>query len=188
MQKHIGNRNLVRNAVHDWHKTGIAKVKKLILKAKESKCRFGFSMDAWKSKGISKQTFAGLACQWVSAEWELKQVCLGIPEMTSRKRGVDLKDTATKVMTATDLASTDGIAFTTDHEGAQRSAVKSLAETVVGCSCHGIQLPPRHVLPDVRSKKKISEESASDTDSGEEEDSSSESSSESGEDVFSNEI
>ena len=58
----------------------------------------------------------------------------------------------------------DVIAFTTDHEQAQRKGVKPLADICVGCSCHGIQLPPRHVLPPVREKKaktKIAEDSSS---------------------------
>ena len=34
------------------------------------------------------------------------------------------------------------------------NAAKKLSGVVVGCACHGIQLPPRHVLPEVRSKKR----------------------------------
>ena len=121
-------------------------------------------MDTWKSKGICKRSFAGIGCRWVSASWVQEEVCLGIPEMASRKRAVDLKKTAAKEMESMSLVNEDAIAFTTDHEQAQRKGVKPLADICVGCSCHGIQLPPRHVLPPVRQKKaktKIAEDSSS---------------------------
>ena len=42
---------------------------------------------------------------------------------------------------------------------------------MVGCSCHGIQLPPRHVLPLVRERRQVAagdDESDSSSDSGSE--------------------
>ena len=133
-------------------------------------------MDGWESKGVSKRSFAGMACQWVSVDWEMERVCLGIPEMTCRKRADDLKGTAAAVMRDMEVSALDAISFTTDHEQAQRNAVKTLAETMVGCSCHGIQLPPRHVLPLVREKRQVA---AGDDESDSSSESSSDNSSES---------
>ena len=85
----------------------------------------------------------------------LERVCLGIPEMATRKRRVDLSATAAAVMDDMEVSAADAISFTTDHEQAQRNALKTLASTTVGCSCHGIQLPPRHVLPLVRERRQV---------------------------------
>ena len=111
-------------------------------------------MDGWKSKGVCRKSFAGLMCRWVSESWQIEEVCLGIPEMASRKRAVDLQTTASAEMEAMGVAREDAISFTTDHEGAQRKAVRGLADVAVGCACHGIQLPPRHSLPLVKQRAK----------------------------------
>ena len=96
-----------------------------------------------------------MVCQWASAEWSLERVCLGIPEMATRKRRVDLSATAAAVMDDMEVSAADAISFTTDHEQAQRNALKTLASTMVGCSHHGIQLLPRHVLPLVRERRQV---------------------------------
>ena len=123
MKKRIGGRKFVRQSVRQWYQSARVAVKTNIAHAKESKCRFGLSMDGWKSKGVSKRSFAGLACQWVSAEWSLDRVCLGIPEMPSRKRALELRATAGMVMDEMDVCPADGISFTKDHEQAQPKAV-----------------------------------------------------------------
>ena len=166
LKKRVGGKTLMRRYARDWNEFARQRVKAKLQKAKSEKSRFGLTMDCWKSKGICKQSFAGIGCRWVSASWELTEVCLGIPEMASRKRAVDLKKTAAKEMESMSLVNEDAIAFTTDHEQAQRKGVKSLADICVGCSCHGIQLPPRHVLPPVKLKKaKTAEDSDSSSDS-----------------------
>ena len=166
LSKRVGGKRLMRRYVRDWNLFARQRVKAKLQKAKSEKSRFGLTMDCWKSKGICKQSFAGIGCRWVSASWELTEVCLGIPEMASRKRAVDLKKTAAKEMESMSLVNEDAIAFTTGHEQAQRKGVKSLADICVGCSCHGIQLPPRHVLPPVKLKKaKTAEDSDSSSDS-----------------------
>ena len=51
------------------------------------------------------------------------------------------------------LTSDDCMAFISDHEGALRLATARLGYVVLGCFCHGDQLPPRHLLPPTRDKK-----------------------------------
>ena len=70
------------------------------------------------------------------------------------------------------MSPADAISFTTDHEKAQRNAVKKLAQYMVGCSCHGLQLMPRHVLPLVNDRRQAAvsdDESDSSSDSGSDE-------------------
>ena len=152
VKKRVGGRRMVRRSVREWYRSGKQAVKQKILKAKDNKCRFGLSMATWKSKGICKRSFAGLIGRWISETWAIEEVCLGMPEMPSRKPAVDLQATASEVLAEMSITPEDAISFTTDHEQAQRNAVKSLADVAVGCACHGIQLPPRHVLPAVRQK------------------------------------
>ena len=49
------------------------------------------------------------------------------------------------------LKKEDLLVFLTDHEGAIRKAAKEFC-TVVGCGCHGLQLPMRHVLPATKTR------------------------------------
>lgn len=49
------------------------------------------------------------------------------------------------------LKNEDLLVFLTDHEGAIRKAAKDFC-TVVGCGCHGLQLPMRYVLPATKTR------------------------------------
>ena len=91
LKKRLGGKGLVRSYVREWNQVAQQRVKAKLQKAKSEKSRFGLTMDCWKSKGICKRSFAGIGCRWVSASWVQEEVCLGIPEMASRKRAVDLR-------------------------------------------------------------------------------------------------
>ena len=86
--------------------------------------------------------------------------------MRSRHREVDYVNSCSATSRDVDIEKSDTAGFTTDHEGAVRNAARRLSDVAVGCACHGVQLPPRHVLPEVRNKKRASvdvESSSSDS-------------------------
>ena len=148
-----------------WNTTARNMVMKKLKQAKETRSRFGLSMDGWKSKGVCKRTFYGLVCQWISADWTLESVCLGIPEKTDRKRAIELRNTAAEVMEDLEVSAADAISFTTDHEQAQRNAVQTLA-----LAASRVMVLPRQVLPLVRVRRQVAagddeSDSSSDNDS-----------------------
>ena len=156
--KRIGKRDSVKTATMKQKGCCRQKVKLTIEKAKRTRCRFGLTMDAWKSKGSMKKSYASVMAHWISPEWKQVEVCLGMPELVGMKKSPDLKRTALKAMNDMGIEIADVIAFTTDHDRTQRKAVRGLSNVMICCCCHGIQLIPRHMLPLVLTKKQEIEE------------------------------
>ena len=97
-----------------------------------------------------------LLAWWIAPNWERQSVCLDVRVLWPR--------TVRRRLTLDSAAYTDSIrqglqeyaitpdhcaAFIADHAPPLRKALRDMKFGVLGCGCHGLQLQPRHVLPEV---------------------------------------
>ena len=53
------------------------------------------------------------------------------------------------------------VAGVSDHEGALRKGLRVMGVDYLGCACHALQLPMKHILPALRKRKRASSSSSS---------------------------
>ena len=184
----IGGRKVIRRVVKKWHSKAADKVKAMVQRAKEEGCRFTLGVDGWKNKGRRRRQYLVTFAWWVDRDFRRHRICLDAREMVARRQAVKgssrtrpvidhqaYVETLRPVLAEHDLhPSNDVTAHIADHDVTQRKALKQMGFVLLGCACHGLQLPPRHVLPPLRAKKTILEEQlGSSSDSSESSDSSS---------------
>ena len=146
----IGQKTMVSGLVDDIFVKGEGEVFRRVAEAREQKCRMSLSADTWKSKGATRTHYLALIVRWVSPDWNLNEMCLGVVEMRGSKTHADYSKCFRAVLDAASLHLDDIVAFVSDHEGAIRKSARLLGLTCVGCGCHALQLPIKHVLPPLR--------------------------------------
>ena len=133
--------------------------------------------DAWKNKGKKRRHYHCIFASWMDEQWVLQDVCIGVVELCAPRNWQAYKASVTEVLERVGLKPSDIFAAVTDHDGTIRKGFKACGFTLVGCCCHGLQLPIQHVLPPMHAKKKqkkkqaapaesSSSSSSSDSDSG----------------------
>ena len=174
--KGLGDRRQVRKAVEKWYQTGSAIVKKTVEGALASGCKFTLGADGWKSKGSNRKHFLAVLAWWTGLHWEQNVACLGVEELVEKCDHAYYMQAIDKVVRRMGVTLESTVAFISDHEGALRLATSKAGYCVLGCFCHGVQLPPRHVLPptkvrspaivaDVESSSESSSDSSTDSSS-----------------------
>ena len=148
----VGQKDVVAGIVGDIFVKGTQDVYKRVAKAKAEKSRISLSADTWKSKGSTRTHYLSIIATWVSSHWEQCQVCLGVVEMRGSKKNADHSAKIQVIPDSASLRSEDIMAFVTDHEGAIRKSGRALGLACVGCGCHALQLPIKHILPPLRAK------------------------------------
>ena len=151
----LGDRRQVRIAVEKWYEKGHKVVKDTVEEALKQGCKLTLGADAWRNKGTNRRHFLALLAWWTSPSWEQVVVCLGVQELEQKADHKQYMNAIDAIVTDMGVKVEDTMAFISDHEGALRLATTKGGYNVLGCFCHGVQLPPRHLLPPTRERKKV---------------------------------
>ncbi len=129
-------------------------VRDILAGAKEDGCQFVIQGDSWKPKMKRRRHYLAVMCSWVDGNFNFNEVCIGVRALGAPRTGERYAEAFRSVLGTVGLVATDLLAGVSDHEGAIRKGLRLLSDLpLVGCGCHGLQLAPKHVLPDPRKRK-----------------------------------
>ena len=116
--------------------------------------KFALSADAWKAKSRCQvKNFLAVNCHWVSFEGNWNEFCVKVLHIDGLSKSAEgYKNMLSDVIEALDLTTADFSMAIADHEGALRKALDQMGIPALGCQCHFLQLPPKHVLPPLKPK------------------------------------
>jgi hypothetical protein len=179
----VGKRHALTTAFDKLSQAGKRAVAEKLARAKKANCKFALSADSWKTKGKKRRHFHAVFVHWVDEHWKHLTVCAGAVELERPRNHKKYATKTEELVTNTGLELKDFVAAVTDHDGSIRKGMKHLGLPLVGCGCHLVQLPLRHVLPPVRPDKKKEAAAAAAAAARAEDSSSSSSSDETGSDT-----
>jgi len=152
--KSIGGRHALTDAVHRLVSKAHDTIKHMVDKAKKDNAKFSVSADAWKSKGRKRRHYHCIFASWVDADWQLKEVCIGAVEVGRPRDWKAYKNETLSLLSRFGLGPDDIFAAVCDHEGSIRKGFAACGFSLVGCCCHGLQLPMQHVVPPIKQRKR----------------------------------
>ena len=164
-QKKLGGRKAVTAAFDRFKETTDEGMRKKVESAKRDYSRFALSADSWKTKGKKRRHYHAVFLSWANASWELEEICAGVVELQSPRNWAKYKEVTFKLLADIGVQPDDVWVAVSDHEGAIRKGLRMSGFQMLGCCCHGLQLPIKHVIPSKRPKKsersKIHDDSSS---------------------------
>jgi hypothetical protein len=156
-QKHLRGRvfgrTKIKNVFDNFAAAGMKKVKDIVAARKKAGGKFTMSTDAWKTKGRRKQSYLAVILSFVDPEFQLQELCAGILPMDNcvgpkSKNHAYYAESLNKILKDVGVALTDLVAVVSDHDAPLRKAIKTVLKLpAIGCQCHAMQLPLKHVLP-----------------------------------------
>lgn len=116
--------------------------------------KFALSADSWKAKSRCQvKNFLAVNCHWVSFEGNWTEFCVNVTHIDDKSKSAEgYASMLSDVMQTLGLTNSDFTMAIADHEGALRKALDKMEIPVLGCQCHFLQLPPKHVLPPLKHK------------------------------------
>ena len=109
--------------------------------------------DDWKTKGRRARSYLAVVLHYVDGDFKLQELCVGVLPMDNclgpRSKGhAFYAESLNKILKDVGVALTDLVAVVSDHDGSLRKAIRNdLQLPAIGCQCHALQLPLKHVLP-----------------------------------------
>eukprot|EP00435_Cladocopium_sp_Y103_P015347 s3772_g3.t1 len=170
----LGSRKVLQQAVNTTILEIEHEVKCLVQAAKCNGIKFHLSADAWKPKmKRGCRHYLAIMLNWCDENFDLHSVCISSPAVPPPRTGEKYHATFVDALQAVDLAPTDILLTSSDHESAVRKGMNLLKAPTIGCAAHALQLCCKHSMPPLRGGG----DSSSDEDSSSSSDSTSSSSS-----------
>ena len=149
LKKPLQGRSKMREYLSELAAEAGATVRAKVRRQRAGGGRFAVSADAWKTKGRRPRSYLAVNLHWVNGEWQTQEACAVVYPLRGQKTQKRYRLLLDRALQDMELEPCNLVAAVSDHEGAIRCALASLAP-VVGCQCHFFQLSPKHVLPPLR--------------------------------------
>jgi len=131
-----------------------------VIKEKEKKHhafggKFAMSADSWKAKSrCQTKQYLAVNCHWITGAFEWQEACISVQSIDGQCKNSDgYERMLVEALNSVELQPADITAGVADHESALRKALVHMKVPAIGCECHFLQLPPKHVLPPIKKKK-----------------------------------
>ena len=130
-------------AYDDFAAAGMKKVMDIVAARKKSGGKFAMSTDACRTC-----SYLAVLLHYVDADFQLKELCAGVLPIVGRKDYALYGEKLQYILERVGAELNDVLTVVSDHDVLLRKAINNVLQLpAIGCQCHGLQLPVKHVMP-----------------------------------------
>ena len=150
----VHRRRTVVRAFETFDEQCTSAVKAAVAEQKSTGGRFTMTVDCWKTKGRRTQQYMAMLLHFVTAEFEYRELCAGVLPIDKGKTAQAYAYDIQQMLSRVDVLLPDVYAVVSDHEQSLRKACRDALSLVsIGCQCHALQLPVKHVIPSIGARQ-----------------------------------
>ena len=148
LRRPIFGRKKIKAVFDDFAAAGMKKVMDIVAARKESRGKFAMSTDAWTTKGRRTCSYLAVLLHYVDVDFQLKELCAGVLPIAGRNDCAFYAEKLQEILKRVGVELSDVLTVVSDHDVPLRKAIKTVLKLpAIGCQCHGLQLPVKHVMP-----------------------------------------
>ena len=148
LRRPLFGRQKIKAVFDEFAAAGLKKVIGIVAARKESRGKFAMPTDAWKTKGRRTRSYLAVLLHYVDKDFQLKELCAGVLPIAGRKDCAFYGEKLQHILKRVGVELSDVLTVVSDYDAPLRKAIKTVLKLpAIGCQCHGVQLPVKHVMP-----------------------------------------
>jgi hypothetical protein len=148
LRRPIFGRKKIKAVFDDFAAAGMKKVMDIVAARKESRGKFAMSTDVCQTKGRRKCSYLAVLLHYVDVDFQLKELCAGVLPIAGRLDWAFYGEKLQEILKRVGVELSDVLTVVSDYYIPLRRAIKTVLKLpAIGCQCHGLQLPVKHVMP-----------------------------------------